>query len=307
MALGLMSLRPKDVNAKTTSRVAVLMPAYNAGQSINRAVDSVVQGTVPCDIYVVDDGSDVPVAVVLKPFPRTSIIRLESNGGIPRARNAGLQAILSRSYEYVACLDADDICHPDRIASQVDFLDRHPAVAVVGTWGRSFDASSGEPLRIGRMPVTPNAVRRAMRFNSAVINTSAMLRTSVLRAIGIYSERYPAAEDYELYRRIGQRFDIANIPSILTTISISSQGVSRARRRRQLADRLAIQLKYFEALQIGAWLGVAKTLALFLAPVSMLSRVKTIMRRATRAEPVSGDGPPLAGRGSAPERSVVGS
>jgi glycosyltransferase involved in cell wall biosynthesis len=271
------------------------MPAYNADQSINRAVESLVQGTFPCDIYIVDDGSEVPVAEVLKPHPRTSIIRLERNSGIPRARNTGLQTILSRGYEYVACLDADDICHPNRIASQVDFLDRNPAVAVVGTWGRSFDASSGKPFQIGRLPVTPEQVRRAMRFNSAVINTSAMLRASALRTVGLYSERYAIAEDYELYRRIGQRFQIANIPSILTTISISSKGVSRKRRHRQLANRLAIQLKYFEALEIGAWLGVAKTLALFLAPISIVSRLKTFIRQANKAKPFPEDGPPLNG------------
>ena len=272
------------------------MPAYNAGRVINRAVESLTQSTFPCDIFIVDDGSDIPVADVLNPGARASIIRLESNVGIPRARNAGLRAILPLRYEYVACLDADDICHRDRIASQVAFLDRHPEVAVVGTWGRSFDAASGKPLRIGRMPVTPKQVRRAMRFNSAVINTSAMLRASALRTVGLYSERYPAAEDYELFRRIGRRFEIANIPSFLTAISISPEGVSRKRRRRQLADRLAIQLRYFEAAKIGTWLGVAKTLTLFVAPVSILSGLKTFLRNANRARPASADGFPHDGR-----------
>ncbi len=269
-----------EVNTTATSRVAVLMPAYNAGRFVNRAVDSLTRSTCLCHIYIVDDGSAVPVAASLKPHPSVAIIRLEQNGGIARARNAGLRAIIERGYEYVACLDADDMCHPDRIAAQVEFLDRHPNVAVVGTWGRSFDEQTGAPLRIGRMPAAPDEVRRAMRYNSAVINTSAMLRVSALRDVGLYSEHYPAAEDYELFRRIGERYDIANIPSILTTISISSEGISRKRRRRQLADRLSIQLKYFEAREPGAWLGVAKTAVLFLAPVSLLSRVKTFLRGA---------------------------
>lgn len=288
-------IEAQDVNATETSRVAVLMPAYNAGQFINRAVDSLVLGTFPCDIYVVDDGSEVPVAEILKPHPRVRIIRMERNYGIPRARNVGLRTILSRGYEYVACLDADDICHPTRIASQVDFLDSHPAVAVVGAWGRSFDESTGRPLRIGRMPVTPERVRRAMRYNSAVINTSAMIRASALRTLGLYSERYPVAEDYEFYRRIGKHFEIANIPHILTAISISSGGVSLKRRHQQLVNRLAIQFKYFEAFEIGAWLGAAMTLALFLVPVSILSSLKTYMRPANKTKPFPEDNSPLNG------------
>jgi len=284
------------MSAHANSRVAVLMLAYNAGETINRAVNSIVCGTFPCDIFIVDDGSQTPVAEVLKPYPRINIIRLDTNSGIPRAGNVGFREILARGYEYIACLMADDISHPDRIASQVEFLDHHPAVAVVGTWGRSFDAVTGRPLRIGRMPVSPQAVRRGMRFNSAVINTSTMIRASALHAVGLYSERYAVAEDYELYRRIGERFDIANLPRVLTAISISADGVSLRRRRRQLANRLAIQWKYFEPLKVGAWLGIAKTLLLFVIPVSVLSRLKTFMRNARKAGPWIDGEPPLDGK-----------
>ena len=70
-------------------RVAALMPAFNPGDSINKAVESLVNSSCPCDIYIVDDGSRVPVREILRDFPRTTIIRLEKNGGVARALNAG--------------------------------------------------------------------------------------------------------------------------------------------------------------------------------------------------------------------------
>jgi glycosyltransferase involved in cell wall biosynthesis len=259
------------------------MPAYNAERYINCAVDSLINGTYPCDIFIVDDGSRVPVTEVLKPVPRTHVIRLEQNAGVVSARNAGLRAILARQYEFVACLDADDVCRPERIALQVEFLDSHPDVAVVGSWGRHVAEWTGETIGVNRTPAGPAEITKALRFNMAIINTSAMIRVSALREVGLYSNRYPAAEDYELVMRMAARFPLANIPKVLVDICISPQGVSLKRRHRQLYDRLRIQLAYFEPLQAGAWLGLVKTLTLFFTPTILLRKIK-YRTRVLRAE-----------------------
>jgi glycosyltransferase involved in cell wall biosynthesis len=251
------------------------MPAYNAEAFINRAVKSLAASTYPCDIYIVDDGSKVPVTTILKNSPGVTVLRHQKNLGVALARNVGLRAILTERYDFVACLDADDICYPDRIARQVEFLDRHPDVAAVGTWGRHFDEDSGDTICVHRTPETPASAKKFMLANMAVINTSAMMRASALRAVGLYSERYPAAEDYELFRRISARFAIANIPRVLVDICISPQGVSLSRRRRQLVDRLRIQLRYFEPTAVAAWVGLARTALLFLVPTSLHAKVKT--------------------------------
>jgi glycosyltransferase involved in cell wall biosynthesis len=263
------------VDDQSRTRVAVLMPAYNAERTISRAVQSILCGTFPCDVYVVDDGSVCPVAKVLGDIPAVHVLRLPQNGGIAFARNVGLKAILARGYDFVACLDADDICYPDRITKQVDFLDRHPTVAVVGTWGRHLEEYSGKEIYVHRTPADTAAAKHAMRSNMSIINTSAMIRVAVLREVGCYSKNYPAAEDYELFRRIAAKYEIANIPEILVDICISQDGISLKRRRQQLTDRLRIQFKYFEPLAFGAWAGVARTLLQLLVPPALHSKVKS--------------------------------
>lgn len=255
-------------------RVAALMPAYNTGDSINRAVASLVNGTFPCDIYIVDDGSDIPVSRILDNFPRTKIIRLDKNTGVVNARNVGLTAILAQPYDFVAFLDADDIAYPDRIARQVEFLDSHPEIAGVGTWVRHIAEKSGKPLFIERTPVTPATVRKGLNYNSAVINTTFMVRTNVLRLVGLYSDRYSVAEDYELFRRISQQFSLSNIPDVLADRQVLATGISLTNRRRQLLDRLRIQLRYLDVWEASSWLGMLKTLVLFLVPVRLLTTVK---------------------------------
>jgi glycosyltransferase involved in cell wall biosynthesis len=251
------------------------MAAHNADGTIRQAVNSLLTGTLPCHLVVIDDCSQVPVESVLGPSSdRVEVIRLAANAGPAAARNVGLAHILDRDYEYVAIMDADDVAHPERLAKQVAFLDRHPDVGAVGTWARFFDEASGETLFVQKPPKTPDGVRKAMFFNSGLVHPSVLMRTAAIRAVGAYSENYPAAEDYELLRRIATRFDLANIPECLLDYRVSSRGVSVSKRRRQLFDRLRIQLKYFDAFEWRAWAGILQTLLLFVVPIDLLTAYK---------------------------------
>ena len=277
LAARAMVTEPAETPNEAPARVAVLIPAYNPGSDINRAVESLINNTYPCDIYIVDDGSDVPIGQILGDFPRTEIIRLRTNMGVVKARNAGLAAILERPYEFVACLDADDVSYPDRIRTQVEFLDRHPEIAAVGSWARHVAEDDGRFLFIEETPESPQEVKRALNYNSAINNTTFMVRADVLKAVGFYSERYPVAEDYELFRRICRRFPMANVPVILVDRHLSSKGLSLTRRRRQLWDRFRIQLRYFDAAEPDSWLGALKTVMLFFVPVALLMKIKKLL------------------------------
>ena len=94
-----------------------------------------------------------------------------------------------------------------------------------------------------------------------------MVRAGVFRKLGGYSPTYYAAEDYELIRRIASHYDVTNIPEYLIDYRISSGGMSANNRKRQLVDRLRIQLKYFKPFNHHAWIGVARTLALLIVPL----------------------------------------
>lgn len=272
------------------SEPAVLMAAHNADRTIRQAVSSLLSGTCPCHIVVVDDCSRVPVETVLgPPSERVEVIRLEKNAGPAGARNAGLAHILGKKYEYVAVMDADDIAHPERLAKQVAFLDEHPNVGAVGSWARFFDEDSGETLFHQTPPESSDDIRKAMFFNSGLVHPSVLMRTAAIRTVGAYSGSYPAAEDYELLRRIGTRYDLANIPECLLEYRVTSRGVSMSKRRRQLFDRLRIQINYFDALEWRAWAGIMQTLLLFLVPVGLLTLYKAERVWRTRPGVVGGN------------------
>ncbi|MDQ8729363.1 glycosyltransferase [Bradyrhizobium sp. LHD-71] len=247
--------------------VAVVVAAYNAEATIREAVESVLSAKVDCVVYVVDDCSRVLANEVLHGLSdRIVFIRMEQNSGPAAARNAALELILQSDFKYVAILDADDISAPGRLEKQAAFLDAHPDVGACGSYMREFHEVTGETIRIFKRPAAPDDVRDIMFFNMGVNHASAMIRTDALRKVGLYSLDYKAAEDYELMRRIGTHYKLANIPECLVHYRISSRGQSHRLRRRQVYERMLVQLKYFEISQWRAWAGIARSFAAMIAP-----------------------------------------
>ncbi len=262
------------------SDVAVVIAAYNAEATIAAAVESVLAGTMPCSVYIVDDHSTIPVEDSVRRFTgRVQITRLDRNVGPAAARNIAMTKVIDAGFKYVAIMDADDISFPTRLEKQFAFLERNPEIGACGTWVREFDSKSQETLRIFARPSDPSAVRDAMFFNIGLAHPSAMIRCDVLKSVGLYSMKYPVAEDYELMRRIGGQFDLASIPQCLLHYRISPEGASQRRRRRQLYDRLLIQIKYFEFGIWRAWAGVSKTLVSILIPEQLVQKVKMTLAK----------------------------
>jgi glycosyltransferase involved in cell wall biosynthesis len=119
--------------------VSVVIPAYNAAKLVGDTVDAVLAQTYPnVEVIVVDDGSKDDTAAALAPYgDRIRVIR-KANGGLASARNAGTRTARG---EYVAMVDADDLCTPDRVGLQLAFMQEHPEVVLCSSAFSAFDAN----------------------------------------------------------------------------------------------------------------------------------------------------------------------
>jgi glycosyltransferase involved in cell wall biosynthesis len=247
--------------------LVVLMTAYNAENTIGKAIESLKRDSEPFDLLIVDDCSRVPLAqVVDRADSSIEIVRPDRNLGVAGAKNFGLKRLLDKPYEFIAMMDADDVSMPRRLAKQVAFLRANPDVALVGSWARYVEEKTRHVVFRCCPPCDPKGIRDALFLNNCMIHPTWMVRTQALRVAGLYSSEFPAAEDYELLRRMSTQFEFANLPECLLDYSISMSGVSMTRRRRQLFDRLRIQAMYFDPWQMNAWIGMARTLVLFAVP-----------------------------------------
>lgn len=154
------------------------------------------------ELLVLDDcGPDESVSIA-QGFgdARVRVVRNERNIGQVATLNRGLREART---DYVARLDQDDVCLPDRFERQVTVLDAEPSVAVVGTWvdvvdehGRRIDA-----LRT-RMDDRATAVQLILENRLPLAHPSVMFRREPVLAAGGYDEAVRYCEDMDLWRRL---------------------------------------------------------------------------------------------------------
>ena len=111
-------------------KFSVIIPVYNKSQTIAESIDSVLNQTDnDFELIIVNDGSTDDLGKVLERFTEIIVINQE-NGGVSRARNAGIKAA---SGEYVCFLDADDLWFPHHLAEFGSLLKKYPDAVMLST------------------------------------------------------------------------------------------------------------------------------------------------------------------------------
>lgn len=192
-------------------RVSVLTPIYKTDEGhLRETIEGVLAQTFrDFEFLLLDDCPDDDRERVVKSYGDSRIVYLknDANLGIARSRNRLLD--LARG-EYVAVLDHDDVCHPDRFAREVAYLDAHPECGVVSSWVRRIPENL-----ISKYPESDHEIKLNHMYRSVIQHSAAMIRKSALTANGIrYEEFFSPVEDYALWVRLGAhtRFHILQEP-----------------------------------------------------------------------------------------------
>ncbi|KAA1010633.1 glycosyltransferase [Paraburkholderia panacisoli] len=252
--------------------VAVLMPAYNGQADVDLTLASFSE-SAPVHVLIVDDGSTPSIVAPALANLCIDVLRMPQNGGIERALQAGIDALAQRGFRYAARIDAGDRSVPQRLAKQRAFMEAHPRVAGLGMWTQVV-TRAGEPLFMLTPPAEPDAIRRLRFFRSCLAHPSMMLRIDAVRAVGNYRAAYRSAEDLDLFVRLMERYDCANLPELGLYYELNEGGISATKRRRQVSSTLRLQLRYFNAANPYDWLGLVKNLLHLVTPYRALQRVK---------------------------------
>jgi cellulose synthase/poly-beta-1,6-N-acetylglucosamine synthase-like glycosyltransferase len=166
------------------------------------------------------------------------VLRLESNIGIARSLNAGLEAAAA---PVVAIQDADDYSAPNRLERQLAVLAGDPQVAVVGARMREVD-DGGRVLR-PRTSFASGDVGSVLPLFNPIPNGSAMFRRDAARAAGGYDSRYRYATEYDLWLRLAERHRLVALDEELCTRVMGGSNVAARAERAQLAEGIAIRLR----------------------------------------------------------------
>lgn len=197
--------------------VSVLMPVYNAQDFLAEAIDCILAQTfTDWELICVDDGStDTSLAILRDYQAKDKRIHVISrpNTGIVGALNDALSAARG---EYLARMDADDTCKPQRFARQIDYLYAHPDCVAVGTWVIRTDPF-GSPAGKQDAPLDHDQIDVSlMRAQGDVITHATIMgRRHAFLAIGGWRPKYNWVEDLDLFLRLAEVGKLANIPEYL--------------------------------------------------------------------------------------------
>lgn len=213
--------------------VTVLMPAYNAETTIDRAITSVLSQTFrDFELLVIDDGSTDDTAGRLSAWEsdeRVRVVRRAQNGGLVAALNLGVELAQGT---YIARLDADDTAQPARLAVQVAAMRSNPrAVLCAGGYRRIRPDDTCVGVRV---PPTRHAdLAVSMLAGNRLSHSTAMFTSEAVRRAGGYDPAWFPVEDYDLWLRLIAEGEYCGVPEVLGDYLENPGGISAVRQEAQ--------------------------------------------------------------------------
>jgi glycosyltransferase involved in cell wall biosynthesis len=237
--------------------VSIIIAAFNCEATVEATIQSCLAQTLPSvEVVVVDDGSTDGTAAKLQSFGNRISVVSQANRGLAAARNVGLATARGR---FIAWMDADDLCAPERLAAQSHVLEANPdavlvssdfsAFAVDADYSRSYIGTYyGAVGRSGVDEIYPQPAQGvpsgekgslvSVRLGSAyprilfgnfVHPPTVMVRREAIEYAGIFDEELRYASDYELIIRLSKLGKFAYIDTPLLRYRISDGQMSGAR------------------------------------------------------------------------------
>ena len=193
--------------------VSVIIPTYNRKAFLTNAIDSVLSQTYQnLELIIIDDGSsDKSTEYVKKKYPNIKIYK-QFNKGVSSARNKGIKA---SSNNWLAFLDSDDKWHPKKLEKQINYLIKNPKYKICHTdeiWIR-------KGIRI-------NQHKKHKKYGGFIFDkslelcrispSSVIIHKDVFNKVGLFNEKLPVCEDYDLWLRITAIFPVLYLDEKLT-------------------------------------------------------------------------------------------
>jgi len=191
-------------------RISVIVPTYNRAHTLPRALDSALAQVFPAqEIIVVDDGSrDGTAELIRKRYPRVRYLH-QSNGGVSRARNRGIDAARG---DWIALLDSDDAWYSTKLAAQCAMLRDHPKLRLCHT-EETWIRRGRRVNQMAKHAKSGGAIFRACLPRCVISPSASILHRSLFGEFGKFDESLPACEDYDLWLRICATEFVAFVPT----------------------------------------------------------------------------------------------
>jgi cellulose synthase/poly-beta-1,6-N-acetylglucosamine synthase-like glycosyltransferase len=221
--------------------VSVALVVSNVDRFLAESIESILGQTFrDFEFIIVDFGStDNSKSIISKYAAIDSRVKFHEipHCGLAEARNAACSLAEGK---YIAIMDADDVSVPERLSWQAEFMENHPEVGVVGGSVERIDATS-RPLQVFQYPLENREIQSELLTHCVFCQPTVLMRRDAFVRVGGYRGPFAPAEDYDLWLRIAESFQLANLVKVVLKYRIHSSQVTLRKRRQQIMGSLAAQ------------------------------------------------------------------
>ena len=261
--------------------ISVILIVFNGERYLAQSVNSILgQSFKNFEFIIINDGSTDGTGHILAKYrteDRVRIVENASNIGLTRSLNKAISIAEGR---YIARMDADDISFTDRLEQQVDFMESHPDMGVVGSCYYEID-ETGKKVGEVILPADDLEIRKALFKFNPFNHGTVMIRVEALKELGSYDEKLLHAQDYELWFRILSRYRGCNLSEKLLLRRNPKDSITVSMKREQIRDTvMALRLgrRYMRVSAI-AYIHYLKYQLLRLIPSSMIPILRSLLSR----------------------------
>lgn len=198
---------------------------YNAQEYLKESIDSILCQSYPhFEFIIINDGSSDRSEEIILSYndPRIRYIKQE-NKGLGATLNVGIALAKGK---YIARQDQDDVSLSDRFKKQVDYLEQHPNVVLLGTHARIF-TNSDPHFGFHKHCSDPVLLKFDLMFDNPFVHSSVMFKREIIDVVGNYKSDRDLYEDYDLWSRMSYVKEVANLPEVLVLYRHHEKGLSK--------------------------------------------------------------------------------
>jgi glycosyltransferase involved in cell wall biosynthesis len=208
-----------------TPKISIVLPVYNAEKFLDENITSILnQSFGDFEFIIINDESKDKSLEIIKKYSkkdeRIILLNNKKNLGCVNTRNRGLRMAKG---EYIAVMDPDDVSLRDRFKIQVDYLDKHPEIFLIGGSAIIID-EEGNKLGVFSKYDAPSKIMRKLEKTNCLLHTSIMYRNT---KEFFYREKFSISDDYDFILNVlSARKKITNLPDFLIKYRVNQNSAT---------------------------------------------------------------------------------
>lgn len=206
--------------------VSIVMPTFDSDRFLTEAIESILNQTFrDFEFIIVADKSSDRSDLILEDYAKKDNrikVFMDKKKGLIASLNKGCRLAKGK---YIARMDSDDISLPNRLERQVQYLEKHPEIGILGTGIRYID-ETGRLGKLVRNPEDPKLIKFYLHLENCIAHPSIMMRRETIERLGFYNPEAIHAEDYDLWARATSITQVSNLHDVLLEYRVWSGGIS---------------------------------------------------------------------------------